>query len=74
MTWHVSDDIIRLRDPKYPFGVTVQPPFRHHDTSRQEVLDWCTANCEQPALVCGYELVGFQNEGDAVLFYLAFKD
>ena len=52
-----------------------QPAFREHHVGRlrTEVIDWCSENCSRPALIGGLEMVCFQNEDDALLFYLSFK-
>jgi hypothetical protein len=83
--WGVkADSISSLPENAAPYthSLCVQTPSQHgafgegYDVGgkiRQEVLDWCSTNCQMPAMVCGYELVCFQNEDDAMLFYFTFK-
>lgn len=83
--WYVVDSsVVKLPAGALPYthAVHVRVELNHaafreqsdgEGKNRQEVLDWCTNNCSMPALIGGYELVCFQNEEDALLFYMAFK-
>lgn len=85
MTWGVKENAITvLPEGAFPLthAVTVKSnrgggAFSDNNdpdkTARQQVLDWCSTNCSLPATIGGYELVCFQNEEDALLFFMTFK-